>query len=306
MDNSPRCSVVIPTYNRVELLRYTLDSLTRQSLPTTQFEVMVVDDGSSDATEELAESYKDRLSLRYFFQEDEGWQVSRARNVGITNATSDVCVFVDSGVVLQSGCLAAHVQSHDDSDVPLAVNGYVYGFNLNNEDAELIAKAVDLDDPDTTIETLRSTGQWTDVREFFYAKYNDEFSHLPAPWVMYWACNVSARTEQLRAVGGYDEAFRTWGGEDLDLAYRLFLDGARFVLNRAAASIHYPHHKSFADNEAQAAANYRYMAEKYPTPIIQLLPSFGEAVNPFNINEVIEERGLPRCEDYLAQQGAER
>ncbi|WP_408666841.1 glycosyltransferase, partial [Jatrophihabitans sp.] len=54
-----RCSVVIPTYNRAELLRRTLDSLIGQDLGRDAFEVLVVDDGSSDGTAELARGYRD-------------------------------------------------------------------------------------------------------------------------------------------------------------------------------------------------------------------------------------------------------
>ena len=71
---APRCSVVIPTYNRVELLRRTLDSLVTQRLPSSEFEVLVVDDGSTDSTALLVDNYRDRLAVRYFFQPDEGWR----------------------------------------------------------------------------------------------------------------------------------------------------------------------------------------------------------------------------------------
>ncbi|WP_037914136.1 glycosyltransferase [Actinacidiphila yeochonensis] len=306
MGTVPRCSVIIPTYNRAELLRLTLDALCRQSVPTTEFEVLVVDDGSSDSTAEVVESYRDRLPVRYFFQEDQGWRVAKARNVGIANAAGDVCVFLDSGVVPHSGCVQAHVESHDRADGPVAVVGYVYGFDVREKSPELLLEAVDFAEPDAGIEKLRSAGQWLDIREIFYAENTDEFNDLPAPWAVYWTCNVSASTAQLRAVGGFDEAFQCWGGEDLDVGYRLHRDGARFVLNRSACAVHYPHEKSFEANEAQANTNYRYMARKYDTPITRLLPFFGPELHSFNVNAVIRERGLPACADYLAQRGAAR
>lgn len=301
MAESLQCSVIIPTYNRVRLLRHTLESLVRQTLPADRFEVLVVDDGSSDSTADLVREYQDVLNLRYFFQEDEGWRVAKARNVGIANARAGVCVFLDSGVLAHSGCLAAHVQSHAFATRPVAVIGYVYCFNVDNEDARLINEAIDLDDPDGTIATLRDNGQWFDVREFFYDKYTDDFhDRVPAPWLPYWTCNASANTAQLRAVGMFDEAFRSWGAEDVDLAYRLFLDGARITLDRAAAAIHAPHDKSFAENMRDAAANHRHMAAKYGTPIMRLLVE-DPPILFFDMNDVIVERGLPGCVEYLAQ-----
>jgi len=297
----PSCSGVIPTHDRVELLRRTLDSLVAQRLPSSEFEVLVIDDGSTDSTALLVDHYRDRPPIRYFFQPDEGWRVARARNVGIDNAEAPVCVFLDSGVVAHSGCLQAHLAGHAGGGAPTAISGYVFGFTVDNADSDRLAQALDYDDPDASIEMMQRTGRWTDARESFYVQYHDDFSRLPAPWVMFWTCNASAETGQLRSVGGFDEAFQSWGGEDLDLAYRLYLDGASFGVNRAASAIHYPHPKSFEEYGAQAIANYRYLAGKYRTPIIDLLPSFSSELNVFTINEVIAERGLPNCRDYLAE-----
>lgn len=298
------CSVIIPTYNRAGLLRHTLDSLVRQSLPDAQYEVIVIDDGSSDSTADVVEEYRERLNLHYFFQEDKGWRVAEARNIGIAHAEGEVCVFVDSGVVLHSDCLGEHLASHEAAAGPIAVCGYTYGFLFDKPQLEQLARSVDFSDADADIEMMRDTGKWADARELFYSKYGDEFSHVPAPWVMYWTCNASARTAQLRSVGAFDVQIRSWGGGDIDLGYRLYLDGAGFMLNRAAAAVHYPHYRAYDEPETRKAANvnYRYMAAKYNTPITRLLRFFDVKVHPFNINQVAENLKLPRCPDYLRAQ----
>jgi hypothetical protein len=203
-----------------------------------------------------------------------------------------VCVFVDSGVLLHSGALAAHLECHRgaarDGDAPLAVTGYVYCFTENDDDGDLIAQVVDPHDPDGSIADLVRRGVWPDLREKFYAKYGDEFAHLPAPWLVFMCANTSARTSQLRRVGGFDPAYRSWGAEDVDLAYRLHRDGARFVLDRRASSIHYPHPMSHDADTAAVTGNYRYFAAKYGTPVAQLLVDN----NFFVINDIIRERGL--------------
>ncbi|MEU6808271.1 glycosyltransferase [Streptomyces sp. NPDC046831] len=292
---APLCSVVVPTYNRERLLRLTLESLARQTLPADAFEVLVADDGSADGSAAVAAEFEQRLRLRYLYQEDQGYRVAAARNLGLAHASAPVTVFVDSGVILHSGALAAHVDSHRDTDGPVAVCGYVYCFNEDNEDGALIERAIDYADPDATMAELARQGRWLDIREEFYAKYTDDIAGLPAPWLVWWTCNVSARTEQLRAVGGFDEAYRSWGAEDVDLSYRLHRDGARFVLNRAASAIHVPHPKSYSENMRAVAGNYRYFAEKYDTPITRLVPDH----HFFEINDLIAERRLPSCPDHL-------
>ncbi|WP_214105228.1 glycosyltransferase [Acrocarpospora catenulata] len=304
MAGSLKCSVVIPTYNRVELLRHTLESMVGQSLPKDQFEVLVVDDGSTDSTGEMVETFRSRLNLRYFYQEDEGYRAAKARNVAIAVADGEVTVLIDSGVLAHSECLRAHLDSHEKAEGPVAVVGYVYCFNLDNEDAAQINQIIDFQDPDGTIATLDEKGSWLDVREIFYGMYGDDFGGLPAPWLNYWTCNVSAKTDQLRRIGMFDEEFKRWGGEDIDLGYRLHRDGAHFVLNRKAAAIHCPHEKSFDGNNEQAASNYAYMAAKYRTPIVDLLPRIGE-LNYWELNNIIREWNLPMCSDYLAASGRE-
>jgi hypothetical protein len=76
-------------------------------------------------------------------------------------------------------------------------------------------------------------------------------------------------------------AQRLPSSEDLDLAYRLYLDGASFGVNRAASAIHYPHPAGSAANGALAADNYRYLAGKYRTPVVDLLVSAGPEINLF-------------------------
>lgn len=300
----PGCSVVIPTYNRAELLRRTLDSLIAQQLPRTSFEVLVVDDGSSDHTAALVAGYQDRLQLRYFFQPDEGWRVAQARNVGLANATGSVCVFVDSGVILHSGCLAAHLLRHQQVDRPVAVLGYVHGNVCAGAEAAAMAAALSTDDPDGCLEMLQASGRWRDIRESLYARLADELDGLPAPWILCWSGNLSAPTGQLRSIGGFDEQFRSWGDEDIDLGYRLHLAGVRFVVDRSANSFHYPHGSDFGHNLNQARDNHRYMARKYGTPVAQLLPLLGGALNYHNFNDLVIGRGLPDCRDYLRSRPA--
>ncbi|MFD5467289.1 glycosyltransferase [Kitasatospora sp. NPDC127059] len=289
MTAPPDCTVIVPTYNRSELLRHTLDSLARQRLaPGGTFEVIVVDDGSADDTAEVVADQHDRLDLRYFFQEDQGYRVATARNVGIHHARGKTCVFVDSGVLLHSGALAAHLAAHGGSEDPVAVMGYVHCFNEGNEDGEQILREIDFTDPDASLRRFTEQRRWPDLRESYYERYGEELGALTAPWLMWWTCHVSANTAQLRRVGGFDEAYRSWGAEDVDLGYRLHSAGARFVLRRDAASLHVPHPKSYQSNMASAAANYRYFAEKFDTPVARLVPG-----NHFEeIEDLLRSRGL--------------
>jgi glycosyltransferase involved in cell wall biosynthesis len=83
-------SVIIPTYNRAHLIGETVESALAQTYK--HLEILVVDDGSTDNTQEILQPYKDHI--RYFYQENRG--VSAARNVGLRNAQGRYIAFLDS------------------------------------------------------------------------------------------------------------------------------------------------------------------------------------------------------------------
>ncbi|MGH7456269.1 MAG: glycosyltransferase, partial [bacterium] len=83
-------SVIIPTFNRAAFLREAIDSVLAQT--EKDFELIVVDDGSTDCTRELVAEYGDRI--RYFFQPNAG--ASAARNLGIRHAAGNFIAFLDS------------------------------------------------------------------------------------------------------------------------------------------------------------------------------------------------------------------
>ncbi len=102
---TPAISVIIPTYNRYAALRETLNSLAAQ-VPATNFEVVIVDDGSTDATSEIAR-HSFPFAVRYIAQENQG--SAAARNNGAHHSMGDILIFIDDDMTLDPGYLAAIV-----------------------------------------------------------------------------------------------------------------------------------------------------------------------------------------------------
>jgi glycosyltransferase involved in cell wall biosynthesis len=98
-------SVVICTWNRAESLRRTLDSLCQIEALESPWELLVIDNNSTDQTREVVESFRDRLPLRYIFEREQGLSV--ARNRALREFTGDVLVFTDDDVRVDRGWLAA-------------------------------------------------------------------------------------------------------------------------------------------------------------------------------------------------------
>lgn len=113
-DRDPFFSVIIPTYNRVDLLASTIESVLNQDFES--YEIIVIDDGSSDKTRELLE--EEYANLKCVFQENKG--VSFARNVGVDNALGEYICYLDSDDlwdVGKLGRLKKVIMDHPEYDV---------------------------------------------------------------------------------------------------------------------------------------------------------------------------------------------
>jgi len=265
----PRISVIIPTFNRSELLRRTLWQLTRQSLPAGAFEVIVSDDGSSDPTEDVVRSFADRLRIRYLFQEDLGFRAGTARNAGARAATAPVLCFLDTGAMAGREFLSRHLAYHTGDAGHNVVIGYAYGYNPVDplhELRDLLARK----DPDDVFAALCDDAAFLDIRHEQFTRCGFDLDRRAVPWSLLFTVNCSVRAEDFRAVGGFDEDFRGWGAEDMELGFRLFRRGLGFRLARDAWVVESPVERDFAPLMDELKANMGYCLRKHPEPVMEV------------------------------------
>jgi glycosyltransferase involved in cell wall biosynthesis len=135
INKKPVVSVIIPTYNRAHYISEAIQSVLGQSYQ--EFEIIVIDDGSTDNTREVMDSLKDPR-LKYFFQENQG--VCVARNNGINVSNGEYIYFLDSDDILLENALEKQVQvldRHPDVALshgrayPMDERGHVFDLNKN-------------------------------------------------------------------------------------------------------------------------------------------------------------------------------
>ncbi|QXP74085.1 glycosyltransferase [Tenacibaculum sp. AHE15PA] len=90
-------SIIIPVYNRPQEIDELLESLTKQDF-SDDFEVVIIEDGSEDSSENIVEKYKNQLDLKYFFKENSG--AGASRNYGMQQATGNYFIILDSDVIV--------------------------------------------------------------------------------------------------------------------------------------------------------------------------------------------------------------
>jgi glycosyltransferase involved in cell wall biosynthesis len=211
--DDPRISVIIPTRDRAELLEHTLASLVHQTVPLADYEVVVVDDGSTDATTEVCSSFADRLTVSLERISPSG--IAAAKNLGIFVSRAPVVLFFDDDDVADEGLLATHLALHDQHpEEGVAVLGYtVWGPWL--ERTPLMEFITGLGGYLFSYDGL-ADGSWLDHTYF-------------------WGGRSSCKRSLLFKHGVFNQDFPAII-EDIELAYRLRRFGLRVIFSRQALS----------------------------------------------------------------------
>jgi glycosyltransferase involved in cell wall biosynthesis len=219
-------TVIIPTYNRPELLGRQLACLAGQANGVVR-EVLVCDDGSSTDTQTAMAPYFSGIpGLRLLHQDDQGFRAGQARNMGIREARGDVLIFTDDDVLLPGDFVRHHVAAHKKSGNGAPARQLVLGFRYRTrtQPDRLPPTAGEIlgCEPDSRVDEIGARGQAL-----------DDCDH---PWFYVYSCNFSVRNEP-EAVR-FDERFEGWGMEDTELGYRLTRQGYAVCVEPRACVLH--------------------------------------------------------------------
>ncbi len=238
---TPLYSVVIPTHDRLDTLLRVLDSLAAQE-GAPPFEVVLVDDGSTDATPRAIPGRAYPFPFRYFPRPQGG--PAKARNFGIQEAAGEIVCFFGDDTLLDPGCLRFHHEARASRGGQVAILGYTRWH------------------PD-----LHPTRFMRYINE-----YGLQFGYriIPdperVPFNFFYTSNVSLPRRLMTDQGGFDETFPYAAWEDIELAYRMEKAGMVMAYEPHAVALH--HHATTLDTFARrqqksglAAATF---ARKHP------------------------------------------
>jgi glycosyltransferase involved in cell wall biosynthesis len=185
--------------NRKETLKLVLESLADQSIHPDRYEVVLVDDGSTDGTGEMAKSLDVPYRLTYGYQPHSA--LATARNHGIGLSKGEIMLYIDDDVLADHHLLEEHLRAHEQYQ-QCVVNGWVN----HVETAEIPEKP-----------------------KFTMADISTSF---------FWTSNVSVRVDDLYRAGLFDESFKEYGWEDQELGLRLMAIGLVRKTNYRAIGYH--------------------------------------------------------------------
>jgi glycosyltransferase involved in cell wall biosynthesis len=194
-------------------LRQALQALCDQTLDRDRYEVVLVDDGSTDGTRQVAASFNADLPIRYAYQAHAG--LASAKNHALALARAPIVVFVDDDDVLAADALEAHHRAHEEHPDPrAAVLGHT-GLA-----------------PDVARSPLMGFVTEIGCQLFYYPglKHGDRLD-----FTFFWGGRSSCKRELLMEYGVFNPVF-AFGCEDIELGYRLSRAGFHVVYDSRARS----------------------------------------------------------------------
>jgi glycosyltransferase involved in cell wall biosynthesis len=256
----PRATIQLCTYNRARLLERVLDACFEQALDPALYEIVLVDDGSSDETPAVIEAAAQRATCAFTVIRQANAGLAHGRNAGIAKARGERIIFIDDDVLPTPPFVAEHLRSHDRT--PHAI---VRGGVINTASFDLL--------PPPNWSPLNYSGNY------------------------FWTTNVSVPLATLRNAGGFSEQFKEYGWEDIELGLRLRFAGVPSLFNQYALVYHFkppPIPQSIGKMCAQARAQARTAVElRRMHPHWRVVLATGEDPLRRALHSLLRRAGVP-------------
>lgn len=207
-----KTTVLITTFNRANQLR---NSLERMTNVTKADEYLIVDDGSSDNTKEVVDSFIDKLPVKYIYNHNPNWSIcSMARNIGVKNAIGDIIITTEPELIWVTDVVKQMLEEREKHPQEVISAGVVYHAQANAQFNPGFTT-----DPVSALKSEIVQEYQIEPRPYHPGGYVRTLNHQATFTALY-------ERSWIEMVGGWDEAFPgQWGFDDIDLCTRLRIKG---------------------------------------------------------------------------------
>lgn len=291
--NKCRASLIIPTYNKYQRLKLMLESLKRVKCREL-LEIIIINDGSTDETLSILQEFEREVKCNDLFQiciiSTPNQGRSNARNEGVKVASGEVLIFIDDDVILDEMFILNHMKAHTVSD-QLMVHGrilnlaYLKFFDNPSTgklyDGRMVEGALKQCCINCTMfqnnEIKSYLQRYSNLSKFekdiFELYESTTIDDSLLRWIGCTGGNISILKSNLLKSGLFDSNLgKEWGCEDLELGYRLYKQGFKFIYDQTAINYHMAHvHSNYKDEHRVA---FEYFKNKHNDMIIKLLEPY--------------------------------
>ena len=250
-----KASVILPVYNQKESLKITLDFFSCQTVKPEEFEIIIVDDGSTDGLQIEMENLKviDKLKckVQYIYQKNQGR--AAARNTGAQHANGERLIFCDADRFPSFTFVEKHLENGCENYATIGCPWDFFG-NVN----KLAVPPYDF------VKIQRFSREPLYYKKIRYL-YNDEgFSDSPIVWASFLVGNSSISKKHFFEAGGFDNQFASWGFEHFELAFRMFRNKCQFKILDECGNYHIPHPREDGFYRRMIESSANQLIRKYP------------------------------------------
>lgn len=269
-------SLIIPTYNKLPRLKLTLASINFQTIDRSSFEVIVVNDNSSDGTKEYLETQSFPFRIRGLHLSDNKGR-SAARNEGLGKAQGDIVIFVDDDLILSPEYLKNHVLLQ--KECPRCVHGKIIDIfplayfkdpskgilyetidesrKMDNFKKRCISVEDIFNDFERKIARYKTTSFMEETIHKILEREESKYH-----WIGMTGGNFCCPKEWVIEAGGFDENLgKEWGCEDFELGYRL-CKKYPIIYSDQCVNYHISHYRYDLNEKLKKAFSYFYKKHK--------------------------------------------
>ncbi|MBN2535317.1 MAG: glycosyltransferase family 2 protein [Spirochaetales bacterium] len=253
-------SFVIPTYNNKRLLENTLEALHHQEgFGKDEYQAVIVDDGSDDNTHQIIEKQNRNYNLKYIFLDRMTDSCrAKARNCGWKNADGEIIIFIDSDIIVKRNYLSQLTGCYE-----MESNMVVFGTRLMLQD-DIETEEISNGEIFRKYKFDRSKAEYFEHRHYLFNTMSYNINCFLDPWLYAYSCNVAIPRKIINEERGFDENYKGWGVEDLELSYKIYLKGVKFVFNSNLEAFHQNHTRATNVNVKSGVYNAECFIRKYP------------------------------------------
>ena len=250
-------SVIIPVYNQVDSLRIVLESFKKQRYSPEKYEIIIVDDGSTDnILSRISENScpQPECAVKWIHQENKGR--AAARNAGAALARGAYLIFCDADRFSEEDFVGKYIKAVTSKD-NIAAIGCPWDYFGN-------MKSI----------TLNDNFDWSSIKKYarksqYYLKISnifdlDGYTDSRIGWAAFLIGNACVKKEDFINAGGFDPDFKLWGFEHFELGFRLQKNNIKFLNCSEIGNYHIPHSRSAGYYKSMIQDSAKLMKRKHP------------------------------------------
>ena len=237
-----KVSIIIPAYNAEMTIEDLVKSVSQQTFPKDDYEIIIVNDCSTDRTSEILIELQHSFNFKILSHE-KNQGLACTRNTGIKNSTGRILIFIDSDMTVGDHYIENHVNFHNKKQVVGVLGGILPAEQLKIDKYQKYL-----------YKTKRG------IKKYSLQK--------PIPFNAFIFGNTSIKREVIAECGMFDENIKIYGGEDTEFAFRINQKYPQGLFATCALRAKHNHYRTFYDSLKNlsnfAKTNIPYIIRKHP------------------------------------------